>query len=55
MRSLRADIVRVLKSTQAALEELDRINVGAARSAMFNVNWQLRELLAVIENMERGE
>lgn len=45
MHNLNNDLVRLLGLTQDALEELDRINVGEARSKMFDVNWQLRELI----------
>jgi len=43
------DLARLLTKTQDALEELDRMNVGSARSAMFDVNWQLRELMKRLE------
>ena len=55
MTSNRQDLVRILQKVQTALEELDRVNVGAARSSMFDVNWQLRELLARVEQVEQGE
>lgn len=50
MHNLRNDLVRLLTKTQDALEELDRFNIGSARSNMFDVNWQLRELIKRTES-----
>lgn len=50
MHNLRNDLVRLLTKTQDALEELDRFNIGSARSNMFDVNWQLRELIKRAES-----
>lgn len=49
MPSINQDLVRLLKKTQDALEELDRLNVAEARSKMFDVNWQLRELIKITD------
>jgi CRP-like cAMP-binding protein len=45
----RLEAVRLLKLTQDALEELDRHNLGSARSLIFDLNWQLREAIKRIE------
>ena len=45
----RLDLVRLLKRTQDALEELDRFNVATARSHIFDLNWQIRTALKLAE------
>ena len=49
------DLVKLLARTQDALEELDRVNVATARSHIFDLNWQLRELIKRAEQLERGD
>lgn len=53
--SSQRELVKLLARTQDALEELDRFNVATARSHIFDLNWQLRELIKVADRLERGD
>ena len=46
----RNNAVRLLALTQSALEELDRFNIATARSHIFDLNWQLREVIKLLDN-----
>lgn len=48
----RLDAVRLLRLTQDALEELDRFNIATARSHIFDLNWQLRDIIKLLDAME---
>lgn len=49
------ELVKLLGHTQDALEELDRFNIATARSHIFDLNWQLRELIKRAEHLEHGD